>query len=166
MWAISHAKDREVRPHLPCFRPRQRILKSLSISKCLANGVDIFPSINSSRLEKMTHIDAQSGKLFPPLEGRIWAKGRLLYRVSLFAMLLSYYQATDTSETQTNPLKTAACTLPEDNPHKHALIIRRIWLIAKNLREKWCWHNEAFFVYGFTNSYSISTNCKYTKEIF
>ena len=119
-----------------------------------------------SRLEKMTHIDAQSGKLFPPLEGRIWAKGRLLYRVSLFATLLSYYQATDTSETQTNPLKTAACTLPEDNPHKHALIIRRIWLIAKNLREKWCWHNEAFFVYGFTNSYSISTNCKYTKEIF
>ena len=42
MWAISHAKDREVRPHLPCFRPRQRILKSLSISKCLANGVLYF----------------------------------------------------------------------------------------------------------------------------
>ena len=40
MWAISHAKDREVRPHLPCFCPRQRILKSLSISKCLANGVE------------------------------------------------------------------------------------------------------------------------------
>ena len=39
MWAISHAKDREVRPHLPCFRPRQRHFKSLFISKSLANGV-------------------------------------------------------------------------------------------------------------------------------
>ena len=35
----KHAKDREVRPHLPCFRPRQRISKNLSISKCLANGL-------------------------------------------------------------------------------------------------------------------------------
>ena len=39
MWAYFSIFSIRDRPHLPCFRPRQTISKSLSISKCLANGV-------------------------------------------------------------------------------------------------------------------------------
>ena len=69
MWAISHAKDREVRSHLPCFRPRQRFFKSLFISKSLANGVVITSNVFADfRFESPISIDFQNEilALLPP----------------------------------------------------------------------------------------------------
>ena len=53
MWAYCSILSMGDRPHLPYFRPRQRISISLSILKCLANGVlwsclPIFREITSN----------------------------------------------------------------------------------------------------------------------